>query len=51
MVFLKSVSEMFGHRNIQTTQHYARVLDKKVSEEMKELRGKFTNKYLIQANG
>ena len=32
---------MLGHKNIQTTQHYAKILDKKVSEDMQVLRDKF----------
>jgi site-specific recombinase XerD len=49
---IESVSKMLGHKNIQTTQHYARVLDKKVSEDMQNLRAKFTGgNSLLQANG
>src|SRR3546814_76139 len=38
---IETVSRMLGHTNIKTTQHYARILDMKVSEDMQLLKQKF----------
>lgn len=43
---IESVSKMLGHRNLRTTQHYAKILDRKVSDDMKELRGKLNSNKL-----
>ena len=37
---IESVSRMLGHTNIKTTQHYAKILDQKVSDDMQQLREK-----------
>lgn len=37
---IESVSKMLGHSSIKTTQVYAKVVEAKLSEDMKRLRGK-----------
>lgn len=40
---LETVSKMLGHRTIRATQQYAKIVDLKVSTDMKVLRSKYDN--------
>jgi len=40
---IESVSKMMGHKSLKQTQHYAKILNKKVSEDMEKLTEKLLN--------
>lgn len=41
---IESVSKMLGHKSLRATQHYAKILDRKVSNDMRVLRDKLNMK-------
>tara|TARA_R110002072_G_scaffold243748_1_gene402940 strand:+ start:2200 stop:2481 length:282 start_codon:yes stop_codon:yes gene_type:complete len=47
---IESVSKMLGHKSLKTTQHYAKVLDRKVSDDMMALKNKFMAPNSINLN-
>lgn len=47
---MESASKMLGHKSLKTTQHYAKILDRKVSDDMAILKQKFADRTNIEAS-
>jgi site-specific recombinase XerD len=47
---IESVSKMLGHTNIRTTQHYAKVVDRKVSDDMAILKQKLAPQQVAKSS-
>ena len=46
---IESVSKMLGHKDLKITQHYAKIIDQKLSSDMFTLRSKISNHITIDS--
>jgi site-specific recombinase XerD len=44
---IETVSKMLGHKSIKITQHYAKIIDRKVSEDMSQLQSILSNRNFL----
>lgn len=47
---IESVSKMLGHKSLRITQHYTKIVDKKVSDDMTILKQKLTFRAVVKSS-
>ena len=46
---IETISKMLWHKNLKTTQHYAKIIDRKVSDDMRLIKDKYNHIFKSKA--